>query len=75
MGDKEVTELAGIGDVLGGKLVEAGFDKAYLVLGKFLGLRKNEQLFLHWIKTTTGANEAQAALCYNCLKKWCEAHL
>jgi len=27
MGDKPVTDLAGIGDVLGGRLKEQGFDK------------------------------------------------
>ena len=27
MGEKDVKELAGIGDVLGNKLMDAGFDK------------------------------------------------
>lgn len=27
MGEKSVTELAGVGDVLGGRLRDAGFDK------------------------------------------------
>lgn len=75
MGDKEVTELAGIGAVLGGRLKESGYDKAYVVLGQFLVLKKDEEMFLDWIKTTAGANAKQGNDCYNCLKEWCDAFL
>ena len=45
MGEKPVNELAGIGEVLGKRLADKGFDKAYVVLGQFLVLKKNEDLF------------------------------
>ena len=45
MGEKPVTDLAGIGEALGGRLRDRGFDKAYVVLGQFLLLKKNEELF------------------------------
>ena len=41
MRDKEVTDLAGIGLVLGKQLKRKGFDKAFRVFGKFLLLKKN----------------------------------
>ena len=44
-GEKAVTDLAGIGDVLGKRLESKGFDKAYVVLGQFLLLKKNKDLF------------------------------
>ena len=34
MNDKLVTDLAGIGEVLGKRLESKGFDKAYVVLGQ-----------------------------------------
>ncbi|XP_052768546.1 barrier-to-autointegration factor-like [Mya arenaria] len=75
MGDKAVTELAGMGPVLGGKLEEAGFDKAYVVLGQYLVLRKDEELFKEWLKDITGANKKQQNDCYTCLKEWCDMFL
>lgn len=75
MGEKEVTELAGIGPVLGGKLKDKGFDKAYTVLGQFLLLKKNEEYFVDWVKDTCGANSKQATDCCNCLRDWCDSFL
>ena len=50
MNDKSVTDLAGIGEVLGKRLTAKGFDKAYVVLGQFLVLKKNRDLFIDWLK-------------------------
>ncbi|KAL5009036.1 hypothetical protein ScPMuIL_014617 [Solemya velum] len=75
MGDKSVTELAGIGTVLGSRLEEEGFDKAYVVLGQFLVLRKDEELFKEWLKDISKANSKQQNDCYTCLKDWCDAFL
>lgn len=75
MGDKAVTELAGIGQVLGDRLVAKGFDKAYVVLGQFLVLKKNEELFKDWLNQTCGANSKQQNDCSNCLKEWCSSFL
>ncbi|KAL4641148.1 barrier-to-autointegration factor-like [Arapaima gigas] len=75
MAEKPVTALAGIGEVLGRKLEEQGFDKAYVVLGQFLVLRKDQELFSEWLKDACGANSKQAASCSQCLKEWCDSFL
>lgn len=75
MGDKPVTDLAGIGEVLGKRLEEQGFDRAYVVLGQFLLLKKNDELFKEWLKETCGANKKQQADCCTCLNEWVEAFM
>uniref|UniRef100_A0A3Q3W3D2 BAF nuclear assembly factor 1 n=1 Tax=Mola mola TaxID=94237 RepID=A0A3Q3W3D2_MOLML len=75
MGEKPVGALAGIGDVLGKRLGEKGFDKAYVVLGQFLVLKKDEELFRDWLKDACQANSKQQGDCYSCLKEWCDAFL
>lgn len=69
------TELAGIGETLGKRLTEKGFDKAYTVLGQYLILKKDADLFKEWMKDTINANSKQAADCYQCLNDWCEEFL
>lgn len=49
--------------------------QAYVVLGQFLLLRKDEELFTEWLKATTRANVRQAGLCAQCLRDWCDAFL
>ncbi|KAG5676208.1 hypothetical protein PVAND_006057 [Polypedilum vanderplanki] len=75
MGDKPCTELAGIGETLGKRLEAAGFDKAYTVLGQYLILKKDAELFKEWMKDTINANSKQASDCYQCLNDWCEEFL
>nr|XP_020456184.1 barrier-to-autointegration factor [Monopterus albus]XP_020456185.1 barrier-to-autointegration factor [Monopterus albus]XP_020456186.1 barrier-to-autointegration factor [Monopterus albus]XP_020456187.1 barrier-to-autointegration factor [Monopterus albus]XP_020456188.1 barrier-to-autointegration factor [Monopterus albus]XP_020456189.1 barrier-to-autointegration factor [Monopterus albus]XP_020456190.1 barrier-to-autointegration factor [Monopterus albus] len=75
MGEKSVMALAGIGEVLGKRLEDKGFDKAYVVLGQFLVLKKDEELFRDWLKDTCGANSKQQGDCCGCLKEWCDAFL
>ena len=75
MGEKLVTELAGIGEVLGKRLTDKGFDKAYVVLGQYLVLKKNEELFKDWLNQTCGANSKQQKDCCECLHEWCNAFL
>lgn len=75
MSDKPVTELAGIGPVLGDRLSDKGYDKAYVVLGQFLVLKKNQELFMDWLNQTCKANAKQQTDCFRCLKEWCDAFL
>ncbi|KAK6182864.1 hypothetical protein SNE40_010452 [Patella caerulea] len=75
MGEKPVTELSGIGETYGKKLAAEGFDKAYTVLGQFLLLKKEEEMFKCWLKDTCGANSKQQNDCYTCLKEWCDSFL
>ena len=75
MGEKEVTDLAGIGGTLSKRLAGRGFDKAYVLLGQFLLLKKNKDLFIEWMKDLVGTNTRQATDCYQCLSDWCEEFL
>jgi hypothetical protein len=75
MGEKDITEIAGIGKVLGQRLTEKGYDRAYVLLGQFLVLKKDEENFKDWLKETCGANSLQASNCFECLNEWCNSYI
>ncbi|KAK0409872.1 hypothetical protein QR680_004809 [Steinernema hermaphroditum] len=72
MGEKEVTAVPGIGPTYGAKLSEKGFDRAYVLFGQFLLLKKEQELFVDFLKEEAGVTANHANSCYNCFKEWAE---
>ncbi|XP_036886740.1 barrier-to-autointegration factor-like [Sturnira hondurensis] len=60
MGEQPVENMAGIGEIIGKKLEKKGFDKACVVFGQFLVLKKDEDLFWKRLKDTCGINAKQS---------------
>jgi hypothetical protein len=75
MGEKPVTDVAGIGEVLGQRLTDKGYDKAYVLLGQFLVFKKDKELFEMWLKDEIKANTKQAKDCFECLKEWSDQNM
>ncbi|KAI0235705.1 Barrier-to-autointegration factor [Lamellibrachia satsuma] len=75
MEQKDVESLPGIDVVLGGRLREKGYVKAYIVLGRFLMLNRDQNQFMCWMHDMCGANMKQACDCYRCLCEWCSEHV
>ena len=93
MGEKDVSEIAGIGPTLKIRLHNKGFKyvsfklqiekirrknspmvififQAYNILGQYLLLNKNEELFQDWLKQEAGINSKIAKEVYNCISEW-----
>ncbi|XP_058535309.1 barrier-to-autointegration factor-like protein [Ochotona princeps] len=75
MGDKDVACIDGISQALADTLVAKGFSKAYILLGQFLLMHKNEAAFQNWIIYCCGATECEAKRSSKCLKEWCTCFL
>ncbi|XP_021492472.2 barrier-to-autointegration factor-like protein isoform X1 [Meriones unguiculatus] len=75
MGEKDVAWVDGISRELAINLVTKGFNKAYILLGQFLLMHKNEAEFQRWIICCCGASECEARQSTACLKEWCACFL
>uniref|UniRef100_A0A0L8GBE1 Barrier to autointegration factor n=1 Tax=Octopus bimaculoides TaxID=37653 RepID=A0A0L8GBE1_OCTBM len=72
IGNKSIKHLGGISKALAKKLAEKGYIKAYKVLGQFLVLNKDENLFKDWLTKAIHASPEQSEQCYNWLKIHCD---
>uniref|UniRef100_A0A673U906 Barrier-to-autointegration factor-like protein n=3 Tax=Feliformia TaxID=379583 RepID=A0A673U906_SURSU len=75
IGEKDVAWVDGISRELAINLVTKGFNKAYILLGQFLLMHKNEAEFQKWLICCCGATEYEAQESSNCLKEWCSCFL
>ncbi|XP_017048451.1 barrier-to-autointegration factor-like [Drosophila ficusphila] len=75
IGNKPVTEIPGIGQILGSKLSKAGFDTASSVLGQFLLFKMNKDYFCDWMIEICQAKPYIAETCWWSLYQWCENFL
>ena len=62
--EKPVTDVPGIRPVLGQQLAQRGFDKSYCVVGQFLLLKKNEDMFVTWLRRICDATAYEGRECY-----------
>uniref|UniRef100_A0A671EFY8 Barrier-to-autointegration factor-like protein n=2 Tax=Rhinolophus ferrumequinum TaxID=59479 RepID=A0A671EFY8_RHIFE len=75
IGEKDVVWVDGVSHELAINLVTKGFNKAYILLGQFLLMHKNEAEFQKWLICCCGATECEAQESSNCLKEWCSCFL
>ncbi|XP_015472069.1 barrier-to-autointegration factor-like, partial [Parus major] len=74
-GEAEEGQGGDTGHVPKARVTRLSPGQAYVVLGQFLVLRKDEELFREWLKETCGANAKQSRDCSGCLREWCDAFL
>jgi hypothetical protein len=75
MGEKPVTDIAGIGETYGKRLNELGFEKAYNLLGQFLLLNKDEENFKEWLKEEVSMNGKHLNDCCACMSEWTRSYV
>ncbi|XP_068931463.1 barrier-to-autointegration factor-like protein [Petaurus breviceps papuanus] len=75
IGEKCVAFVDGVGKDLAIRLIENGFDKAYVLLGQFLLMHKKEDDFQMWLMLAFGATHQEARKICVCLREWCTTYI
>ncbi|XP_058289060.1 barrier-to-autointegration factor-like protein isoform X3 [Hylobates moloch] len=75
IGEKDVCWVDGVSHELAINLATKGINKAYILLGQFLLMHKNEAEFQRWLICCFGATECEAQQSSHCLKEWCACFL
>merc|ERR1739838_1010385 len=75
MGDKEVSEIAGIGPTYQKRLKEKGFEYAYNLLGQFLLVNKDEEMFMEWLKEEVSMTAKYQRDATECIAEWTRSYV
>ncbi|CAG5088707.1 Oidioi.mRNA.OKI2018_I69.PAR.g11940.t1.cds [Oikopleura dioica] len=75
MGEKEVTECAGIGPTYAKRLEEKGYTKAYQLLAQYLLFTKDEEMFQEWLKDEISMKGKHLKDCSTCISEWSRAFM
>ncbi len=76
MKNKSIDSINGIDGNAKAILNEKGYDQAYHLLGQFLVLDKNPDIFICWLQTQVPSMKPeQMGKCVDCLIEWSEKNL
>lgn len=70
IGSKDVTEMAGINELLGLRLRLSGYGSAYSILGQYMMFERDSMAFQNWLRKLCRANIKQTNDCYRCVNDW-----
>jgi hypothetical protein len=74
IGDKSINTIPGISKLTEKKFMEQGFSKAYHLLGQFLILNKDIELFDQWLNTVN-MKDSSKKMCIETLAEWCHHNI
>lgn len=75
MKDKPVDEIDGVCAPYGEKLKAKGFEKASHLLGQFLCMCRDVEVFTTWLGCEIGCQHPYAFDIADCLEHWCDLNL
>jgi hypothetical protein len=75
MQNKEIDMVYGIGAIYGEKLRAKGFEKAYHLLGQFLVMSRDQEVFISWLQKEIGFSDKHAHQVSCCMGEWCNNNL
>lgn len=79
---KQTDEIAGVDKFTYLILVDRGYDRAYKVLGQYLLLGMDKEMFMDFLETETTTDDGKCHMpltlrerCYVCMALWCKINL
>ena len=73
--DKDINVISGVGKMTSCKLRKHGYTKAYQLLGQYLLLNKDKQMFIEWLEYVTQKKSIHHHRTAEWIYEWCHYNL